>query len=156
MFHSHREISIPMLSVKRVYDAPSRGDGARVLVDRLWPRGLSKAAAALTLWLRELAPSDALRIWYHSHPDGWVQFRKRYFKELAAPEAVPALEQLYALAGRKKRVTLLFASRNSERNNAVALKELMDGTRKPPTGTGPAAAVSVRKRAARPGGGPRG
>jgi len=74
---------------------------------------------------------------------------------LAGPQAVPALEQLYALASKKKHVTLLFASRNLERNNAVALKELMDGTKKPPTGTGPAAAVSVRKRAARPRGGRR-
>jgi uncharacterized protein YeaO (DUF488 family) len=156
MSPSHREISIPMLSVKRVYEVPSRADGARVLVDRLWPRGLRKEAAALTVWLRELAPSDALRVWYHAHPEGWVQFRKRYFKELAGPEAVPELEQLYALASKKKHVTLLFASRNLERNNAVALKELMDGTKKPPTGTGPAAAVSVRKRAAGTRGGGRG
>jgi len=148
MSHSHCEISIPMLSVKRVYEAPARGDGARVLVDRLWPRGLSKEAAALTSWLRELAPSDALRGWYHAHPEGWVQFRKRYFKELAGPEAAPALEQLYALASKKRNVTLLFASRNLERNNAVALKELMDGEKKPPTGTGPAPGAAVRKRAA--------
>jgi uncharacterized protein YeaO (DUF488 family) len=150
MFHSHREISIPMLTVKRVYEAPSRGDGARVLVDRLWPRGLSKKAAAVTVWLRELAPSDALRVWHHAHPEHWVQFRKRYFKELAGPEAAPALDQLYALASKKKHVTLLFASRNLERNNAVALKELMDGSKKPPTGTGPAAAAGARKRAAMP------
>jgi len=146
-----------MLSVKRVYETPSRGDGARVLVDRLWPRGLSKDAAAVTVWLRELAPSDALRVWYHAHPEAWAQFRKRYFKELAGAEAAPALDQLYALASKKKHVTLLFASRNLERNNAVALKELMDGTKKPPTGTGPAAAAAgVRKRAAMPRGGRRG
>jgi uncharacterized protein YeaO (DUF488 family) len=139
-----------MLTVKRVYEAPSRSDGARVLVDRLWPRGLSKEAAAITVWLRDLAPSDALRVWYHAHPEGWVQFRKRYFKELAGAEAAPALEQLYSLANKRKHVTLLFASRNLDRNNAVALKELMDGTKKPPTGTGPPAAVAVRKRAVVP------
>jgi uncharacterized protein YeaO (DUF488 family) len=139
-----------MLTVKRVYEAPSRGDGARVLVDRLWPRGLNKDAAAVTVWLRDLAPSDALRDWYHAHPEGWAPFRRRYFKELAGPEAVPALEELYALASKKKHVTLLFASRNLERNNAVALKELMDGSKKPPTGTGPAAATGARKRAAMP------
>jgi uncharacterized protein YeaO (DUF488 family) len=150
MFYSHREIPIPMLSVKRVYEAPSRGEGVRVLVDRLWPRGLSKEAAAVTVWLRELAPSDALRVWYHAHPEGWAQFRKRYFKELAEPEAAPALDHLYALASKKKRVTLLFASRNLERNNAVALKELMDGTKKPPTGSGPTSAAGVQKRAAMP------
>jgi uncharacterized protein YeaO (DUF488 family) len=145
-----------MLSVKRVYEAPSRGDGVRVLVDRLWPRGLSKEAAAVTVWLRELAPSDALRVWYHAHPEGWAQFRKRYFKELAGSEAAPALEKLYALAITKKHVTLLFASRNLERNNAVALKELMDGSKKPPTGTGPSAAVGARRRAAMPRAGRRG
>lgn len=140
-----------MITVKRVYEAPSRKDGARVLVDRLWPRGLSKEAAAITVWLRDLAPSDALRIWYHAHPEAWLQFRKRYFKELSLPEAAPALEQIYALAAKKKHMTLLFASRNLDRNNAVALKELMDGSKKPPTGTGPAAAtVALRKRAAVP------
>jgi uncharacterized protein YeaO (DUF488 family) len=139
-----------MLTVKRVYEAPSRGDGARVLVDRLWPRGLSKERAAVKVWLRELAPSDTLRVWYHAHPEGWTLFRKRYFKELTRPEAAPALEQIYTLAAKQKVVTLLFASRNVERNNAVALKELMDGAKKPPTGTGPAAAVAVRKRAVVP------
>ncbi len=136
-----------MLTVKRVYEAPSRRDGARVLVDRLWPRGLSKEAAVITVWLRDVAPSDALRVWFHAHPEGWVQFRKRYFKELARPEATPALEELYTLAAKRKYVTLLFASRNVERNNAVALKELMEGAKKPPTGSGPAA-VSMRKRSA--------
>ena len=136
-----------MLTVKRVYEPASPADGARVLVDRLWPRGLTKEAASLKVWLRDLAPSDTLRAWYHAHPEAWAQFRKRYFKELKSPEAVAALEQLYALAAKRKNVTLLFASRNVDRNNAVALKELMDGTKKPPTGTGPAAAVAMRKRA---------
>jgi len=140
-----------MVTVKRVYEAPSRTDGTRVLVDRLWPRGLSKEAAAITVWLRDLAPSDTLRVWYHAHPEAWLQFRKRYFKELSHPEAAPDLEQIYKLAAKKKHVTLLFASRNLDRNNAVALKELMDGSKKPPTGTGPAAAtISMRKRAAVP------
>jgi uncharacterized protein YeaO (DUF488 family) len=113
----------------------------------LWPRGLSKEAAALTVWLRDLAPSDALRVWYHAHPEGWVQFRRRYFKELAGAEAAGALEELYGLVGKRARVTLLFSSRNLETNNAVALKELLEGGKKPPTGSGPAAAVAVRKRA---------
>ncbi len=150
MTRSRLEMSFPMLTVKRVYEAPSRGDGVRVFVDRLWPRGLSKERAAVKVWLRDLAPSDTLRVWYHAHPEAWTLFRKRYFKELARPEASPALEQIYALAAKMKRVTLLFASQNVERNNAVALKELMDGAKKPPTGTGPAAAVAVRKRAVVP------
>ena len=145
-----------MLKVKRVYEAPSPSDGARVLVDRLWPRGLSKDAAAVKVWLRDLAPSDALRIWFHTHPENWDQFRKRYFKELTQPNAAPALDQLYALRVKRKPVTLLFSSRNIERNNAVALKELMDGAKKPPTGTGPGGAVAVRKRAVAPKGARRG
>jgi len=144
-----------MLAVKRVYEPAAKADGARVLVDRPWPRGLTKEAAAITVWLRDLAPSDALRGWYHAHPESWALFRKRYFKELASPEAAEALNEIYALAAKRKQVTLLFASRNLERNNAVALKELMNGTKKPPTGTGPASAVAMRKRAAVPGSGRR-
>ena len=136
-----------MIVVKRVYVPVSRTDGTRVLVDRLWPRGLTKAAAALDDWLRDLAPSDELRHWYHARPDEWASFRKKYLKELGSPAAEDALRRLYAFAGKPKRLTLLFASKNETRNNAVVLKELLEGERKPPTGTGPAAASSTRKRA---------
>lgn len=132
---------------KRVYEAALPADGARVLVDRLWPRGLSKEKASIKAWLRDLAPSDELRKWFHANPDGWTMFRKRYFKELKATEAAPALTQLYNLVEKRKRVTLLFAYHDIARNNAVALKELIDGAKKPPSSTGPAAAVRVRKRA---------
>ena len=131
--------------VKRVYEKPARGDGYRVLVDRLWPRGLSKGQAALDAWLRDLAPSDELRHWFHARPEAWLTFRKRYLKELAAPEAAEALDELYRLARRKKNLTLLFASRNEHHNNAVVLKELLDGMRKPPTGTGPVRSVRGRQ-----------
>jgi uncharacterized protein YeaO (DUF488 family) len=135
------------VAVKRVYEKAERTDGRRVLVDRLWPRGLSKRRAALDAWLRDLAPSDALRKWLHASPGAWAAFRKRYLKELARPEAVEALSELYRLARSRKRLTLLFASRNAERNNAVVLKDLLNGMRKPPTGTGPAGArtASVRQ-----------
>ena len=138
--------------VKRVYEKPAKIDGTRVLVDRLWPRGLTKAAVALDAWLKELAPSDDLRTWYHQRPDEWLAFRKRYLKELAHPEASEQLQELYRLAGGRKRLTLLFASRNEDRNNATVLKDLLDGMRKPPTGTGPAAAgiQRLRKAARRP------
>ncbi len=126
------------VTVKRVYEKPARSDGYRVLVDRLWPRGLSKNRVALDAWLRDLAPSDELRHWFHARPESWLVFRKRYLKELAAPAAAGALEELYRLAGRKKNLTLLFASKNEQHNNAVVLKDLLDGMRKPPTGTGPA------------------
>jgi uncharacterized protein YeaO (DUF488 family) len=132
--------------VKRVYEEPARTDGTRVLVDRLWPRGLSKARAAVDKWLRDLAPSDALRKWFHARPDGWTIFRKRYLKELARPESAEALGELYRLANQRKRLTLLFASRNEERNNATVLKDLLEGMRKPPTGTGPGGVRAVRDR----------
>lgn len=134
--------------IKRVYEPASRSDGARVLVDRLWPRGLSKATAAIDEWLRDLAPSDELRRWYHARPDHWQSFRKMYLKELSEPEGADALARLYQLAHKRKRLTLLFASKNQTRNNALVLKELLDGMRKPPTGTGPGAVHAMHKREA--------
>jgi len=134
--------------IKRVYEPASPVDGARVLVDRLWPRGLTKARAALDEWLRDLAPSDELRRWYHARPGEWVKFRQKYLKELSHPEAETALCRLYQFANKRKRLTLLFASKNETRNNAVVLKELLDGTRKPPTGTGPSGASTAVRRAA--------
>jgi uncharacterized protein YeaO (DUF488 family) len=128
--------------LKRAYEKASPGDGARVLVDRLWPRGLTKAAARLDAWLRDLAPSDELRRWYHGRPAQWLQFRRKYLEELGQPEAASALAQLYDLARRSQKLTLVFASKNLERNNAVVLKELLDGMRKPPHSSGPEKAAS--------------
>ncbi len=135
--------------IKRAYEKRARGDGYRVLVDALWPRGLGKASAALDDWLRDLAPSDELRHWFHAHPERWLQFRKRYLKELSLPEAAAGLDKLYGLARSKKNLTLLFASKNEQHNNAVVLKDLLDGMRKPPTGTGPGAAHPMRTRHSR-------
>ena len=134
------------VAVKRVYEQPTPSDGTRVLVDRLWPRGLSKERAALDAWLRDLAPSDELRKWFHQHPQIWATFRKRYLKELTHPEAIAALNQLYGLEHKSKHMTLLFASRNEERNNATILCDLLLGIRKPPTGTGPGAVRPMRER----------
>jgi uncharacterized protein YeaO (DUF488 family) len=134
---------------KRVYDPASPADGVRVLVDRLWPRGLSKEAAKVKFWLRDLAPSTELRQWYHANPEHWVLFRKRYLKELFAPAAAAAVEKLYQLSERKQTVTLLYASRNEERNNATVLKELLEGTRKPPSSVGAPAAGRGRVRKTR-------
>jgi uncharacterized protein YeaO (DUF488 family) len=136
------------VSIKRVYEAPSRSDGMRLLVDRLWPRGLSKERAAVDEWLRDLAPSDELRRWYHARPLQWAAFRKKYLKELSFPEAEDALRKLHQFAHKRKRITLLFASKNEQQNNATVLKELLDGTRKPPTGTGPGAVQGQRRREA--------
>ena len=132
--------------VKRVYEAASRSDGVRVLVDRLWPRGLKKEDAAVKLWLRELAPSDELREWFHANPEGWRMFRKRYLKELIGEKASAAVEKLHRLAESKARVTLLYASRNEEYNNAVVLKDLLEGMPKPPSSVGRSASGRERTR----------
>ena len=137
--------------LKRVYAEPSPHVGTRVLVDRLWPRGLTKSDAALDVWLKDLAPSNELRKWFHAHPQQWSKFREKYLKELTTEAANTALQQLYDLQKKRRRLTLLFASKNEERNNALVLKQLIDGERKPPTGTGPIrAATTKRGRASRP------
>lgn len=122
------------VAIKRVYDLPTPHDGVRVLVDRLWPRGMTKQAAALDAWLKDLAPSDELRKWYHAHPEQWSKFRERYLKELASETAAAALQQLYELRDANRQLTLLFGSKNLERNNATVLKQLMESDRKPPKG----------------------
>jgi len=142
-------ITLKRVAVKRVYEKPARSDGYRILVDRLWPRGLKKTQAATDAWLRDLAPSNELRRWFHSRPESWLAFRKRYLKELALPQAAEALDQLYQLASRRKNLTLLFASKNERHNNAVVLKDLLEGMRKPPRGTGPGALRSMRQRQAK-------
>jgi uncharacterized protein YeaO (DUF488 family) len=137
-----------MVAIKRIYEPASRSDGVRVLVDRLWPRGLKKASAGLDEWLRDLAPSNELRRWYHARPDQWPSFRKKYLQELSQPEAQESLQRLYQLAHKRKCLTLLFASKNDTHNNAAVLRELLEGGRKPPTGTGPGAVHGMRKREA--------
>lgn len=136
------------VELKRAYDKPSVADGQRVLVDRLWPRGIKKDKARIDYWLKNLAPSDALRKWYHLS-ENWSIFKKRYFQELSTPEACADLELLYQLIGTHDRVTLIYSSKNSERNNAVALKELLDGMKKPPSSSGPARAVAMPRRMAK-------
>ncbi len=134
------------VAVKRVYDKAVRSDGTRVLVDRLWPRGIRKEAAGIDAWLKSIAPSNRLRQWFHAHPDEWNSFRKLYLEELNQAEAASGLEQLHELSRNKKKLTLLFASKNTERNNAVVLKELLEGMRKPPSST-PGVATAARARA---------
>jgi uncharacterized protein YeaO (DUF488 family) len=134
------------IRLKRAYEEPSRSDGARVLVDRLWPRGISKDAAKLKLWLKDIAPSNDLRHWYHEHPAQWPAFQKRYIEELGQPEASAALEQLQELVNASRTVTLVYASR-LELNNATVLQQLLEGRPKPPKSTGPAKAEAGAKRA---------
>jgi uncharacterized protein YeaO (DUF488 family) len=135
--------------VKRIYKTPSAADGVRVLVDRLWPRGLTKEAAAVKLWLRDLAPSDELRRWFHANPEGWRTFQKRYLKELRGEAASAAVEKLHHLAEGRRRVTLLYASRNEDYNNATVLKELLEGMPKPPSSVGRGVAGRARIRKAK-------
>jgi uncharacterized protein YeaO (DUF488 family) len=136
------------VGLKRAYDKPSVADGARVLVDRMWPRGITKDKARIDEWLKDIAPSTELRRWYHARPTMWQQFRKRYLEELRGQEASAALEKLYEMAASRKKVTLVFSSKNAERNNAVVLKELIEGMRKPPHSSGPIAAAAGRARKA--------
>ena len=129
-------VSRQTIALKRVYDAPAESDGHRVLVDRLWPRGLTKENARIDVWLRDLAPSNGLRKWFHSQPEHWKQFRQRYLTELRTAAAENALKQLYDVLDRERPVTLVFASKRTDRNNATVLKEFVEGMKKPPRGTG--------------------
>ncbi len=137
------------IALKRAYDPPSSADGKRVLVERLWPRGLTKPAVALDAWLKDVAPSHELRKWYHARPRNWESFRKRYLEELSLPQANGALEQLYEMAHSARKLTLVYASRDTEHNSAVVLKELLEGMRKPPVSTGPGRAAAIAARARR-------
>ena len=119
---------LSVVRLKRVYDGASQDDGTRVLVDRLWPRGRSREAAKVDLWIKDLAPSDALRHWFNHDPERWPEFRKRYRAELA--ENSEGLETLCRLVAGTKPVTLLFAAKDSEHNNAVVLKERLSARRR--------------------------
>lgn len=120
------------IALKRAYEKPAPSDGKRILVDRLWPRGISKEEAKISQWLKDLAPSNELRHWYHERPSMWEVFRQKYLDELRAPEAAAALELLQQRAMTGRKLTLVYASRNEEHNNAVVLKQVLEGTKKPP------------------------
>ena len=111
-----------MLKIKRVYDPPARGDGERILVDRIWPRGLSKREAAADKWMKDLGPSHALRKWFGHDPRRWSEFRRRYVAELHRQR-----EALATIAGKATRgsVTLLFGARDRDHNQAVVLKAVI-------------------------------
>ena len=109
-----------MITLKRAYDPVSRTDGTRFLVERLWPRGVSKARLRVDAWLKEVGPSTELRKWFSHDPEKWDEFRRRYFRELGSrPEAW----QPIVSAARRGRVTLVYSSHDTQHNNAVALQE---------------------------------
>ncbi len=112
-----------MIHVKRVYDAQSAEDGFRILVDRLWPRGLTKESAGVDLWMKEVAPSTDLRKWFHADPSAWKAFRQKYAKEVALkPDLIAAIRKLIT---EHRVVTFLYASRDVAHNHAEILKELV-------------------------------
>ncbi len=112
-----------MIRLKRVYEDEAPDDGVRYLVERLWPRGVKKDSLHIDLWLKDAAPSTGLRKWFSHDPAKWPEFRRQYFAELdRAPEAWEPIRE----AARKGTVTLLYSSRDTEHNNAVALKEYVD------------------------------
>ena len=115
-----------VVKLRRVYDPPSPQDGTRVLVDRIWPRGLTKRRARVDLWLKDIAPSTRLRQWFGHDPARWAEFRRRYRAELAGDPA--PLKQLRWLV-RNRRVTLVFGARDQRYNQAVVLKEMLAGRR---------------------------
>lgn len=114
-----------MIRIKRVYEAPDRTDGHRVLVDRLWPRGLSKESAHVDAWMKDLAPSDELRRWFGHDPERFAEFRRRYREELMEEPARTQLADLARRAAREK-ITLVFGAKDVEHNNAVVLSEELE------------------------------
>jgi uncharacterized protein YeaO (DUF488 family) len=112
-----------MIRLKRAYEPPSRTDGQRILVERLWPRGRTKARAAIDLWLKDVAPSPALRKWFAHDPAKWKQFQRRYRKELEANhEAVDELRR----KAKRGTITLIYAARDEQHNSAILLKEFLE------------------------------
>lgn len=116
-----------MVTIARIYEPARPGSGRRVLVDRLWPRGLSKAKANIDAWEKAVAPSNELRKWYGHVPERWPEFETRYREELKQPERAAALDRLRALAAGGPLV-LLTATRDFERSEAAVLKKVLDGT----------------------------
>jgi uncharacterized protein YeaO (DUF488 family) len=113
------------IKIKRVYESPSENDGFRILVDRLWPRGISKEKAKIDFWPKELAPSTVLRHWYGHEPEKWPEFKSRYFAELDGnPELLNDLMEHV----RRGKVTFVYSSKEQKLNNAVALKEYIESS----------------------------
>jgi uncharacterized protein YeaO (DUF488 family) len=116
-----------MLKIKRIYESPEKDDGFRVLVDRIWPRGISKERAHLDLWLKEIAPSDALRKWFAHDPKRWTGFRGKYRKELMRKKDL--VRQIKTLEAENGSITLLYSAHDPLHNQAVALSRFLKGAR---------------------------
>ena len=116
-----------MIKLKRVYEAAATADGSRFLVERLWPRGIRKTDLVIDAWLKDIGPSDGLRRWFAHDPKKWDVFRKRYFAEL---DANPEVWKPLVAAGRRGSVTLIYSSKDTEHNNAVALRDFLQSKMK--------------------------
>lgn len=115
-----------VIRIKRIYEPAAEEDGFRILIDRLWPRGIKKETAKIDMWLKEVAPSNELRKWFSHDPKKWEEFKKKYAEELAAkPELLKKIRQIEK---EKRTVTLLYSARDEEYNNAVALKAILEKT----------------------------
>jgi uncharacterized protein YeaO (DUF488 family) len=113
-----------MIKIKRIYESAAEEDGFRILVDRLWPRGIKKETAKMDMWLKEIAPSNELRKWFSHDPEKWEEFKKKYAKELAAKQ--PLLKEIRQIEKEKGTVTLLYSARDVGHNNAVALRAVLE------------------------------
>ena len=120
-----------MLSVKRVYESKEAGDGVRILVDRLWPRGLRSAEAGINEWMKDVAPSDDLRKWFAHDPEKWPEFKRKYAGELSEPSKAALLKRIAKLAA-SGNVTLVYSAKDTEHNNARVLEELIADIGKKP------------------------
>lgn len=112
-----------MIKLKRIYEKAEKSDGYRILVDRLWPRGVSKEKAKLDLWLKDIAPSTELRQWFGHDPKKWPEFQKKYKAEIVANKEI--FNQLKKIAKKEKQLTLLYAARDEEHNEAIVIKNLL-------------------------------
>lgn len=138
-------IPIPRITIKRVYEPPSPDDGSRILVERLWPRGMRKTDLALDRWLKAVAPSPALRAWYGHEPAKWPEFRRRYLAELRRTEAWRPLLDL----ARQGPLTLLYSARDPERNSALVLRDFLADRLRPAGSAGRGRAGDSPGRASR-------
>jgi uncharacterized protein YeaO (DUF488 family) len=114
-----------MIKIKRIYEAAKRGDGYRILVDRLWPRGVSKEKAKLNLWFKDIVPSNALRKWFGHDPKKWTGFQKKYKSEIVANKEI--INSLAEIIKNKKSVTLLYGAKDEQHNEAIILKDFLGG-----------------------------
>lgn len=116
-------MSTTAIKIKRIYDAPHKDDGYRILVDRIWPRGLTKDAAKVDLWLKDIAPSTELRKWFNHEPEKWKPFQEKYQHELRGKDEL--VQQLHQLQKTPRSVTLLYAAKDEKHNQAVVLKNYL-------------------------------